>query len=83
MLALAGLLIWGDPARAQDTEPRRWTHLPTGANVVGAALGIGRGDIFLDPALEIEDAEFETYTAGVSFVHSFGLFGRTARFDIG
>lgn len=82
LLTLAGLLAWSDPTQAQDTEPRRWTHLPTGTNVVGAAIGAGRGDIFLDPSLEIEDAEFETYTAGVSFVHSFGFLGRTARFDV-
>ncbi|MEE4174107.1 MAG: transporter [Xanthomonadales bacterium] len=69
-------------AQAQDTEPRRWTHLPVGTHVVGAVLGAGRGDIFLDPALEIEDADFETWTVGASFVHSFGFLGRTARFDV-
>lgn len=67
---------------AQDTEPRRWTHLPTGLNIVGGAIATGRGDIFLDPVLEIEDAEFETYTAVVSYVRSFGLLGRSARVDV-
>jgi hypothetical protein len=76
------MLSGTDTARAQDTEPRRWTHLPIGTNVVGAALGTGRGDIFLDPSLEIEDADFETYTVGASFVHSFDFLGRTARLDI-
>jgi hypothetical protein len=82
-LAVLLLLLSGtDPARAQDTEPRRWTHLPVGMNVVGAVVSTGRGDIFLDPSLEIEDADFETYTVGASFVHSFDFLGRTARLDI-
>ena len=79
----AMLLLFGSGlTQAQDTEPRRWTHLPVGTNVLGAVLGVGQGDIFLDPALEIEDAEFETYTLGASFVHSFDFLGRTARFDV-
>ena len=76
------LLVGSHPAQAQDTEPRRWTHLPVGTNVVGTAFGAGRGDIFLDPSLEIEDADFETYTVAASFVHSFDFLGRTARVDI-
>ncbi len=76
------LLLASQAAFGQDTEPRRWTHLPTGLNIVGAGLGGTTGDIFLDPVLEIEDAEFEAWTLGLSYVRSFGLWGRSARLDV-
>ena len=40
---------------AQDLEPRRWSHLPTGLNVFGLATGATDGDIFFDPVLRAED----------------------------
>ena len=80
--ALFLALLPATTALAQDTEPRRWTHFPTGLNIVGAGIGQANGDIFLDPVLEIEDAEFETTTLGLSYVRTFGLFGKTARLDV-
>ena len=76
------LFVAGDPLFAQDLEPRRWSQLPTGVNFIGAGLAYSAGDIFLDPVLEIEDGEVDLFVAGVSYVRSFGLFGRSARFDV-
>jgi hypothetical protein len=76
------LFVAGDPVFAQDLEPRRWSQLPTGVNFIGAGLAYSTGDIFLDPVLEIEDGEVDLFVAGVSYVRSFGLFGRSARFDV-
>lgn len=45
-------------------------------------MGHARGDIFVDPVLGIEDAEVENTFAAVSYVHSFGLFGKSARVDV-
>ena len=45
------------PAQAQDLEPRRWTPLPAGLNVVGAGYIATRGDVFLDPVLLVEDSD--------------------------
>jgi hypothetical protein len=69
-------------ACAQDIEPRRWTHLPTGLNVIGVGTNYSRSDIFLDPVLQIEDAKSEVYAGGVSYVRSFGLAGKSARIDV-
>jgi hypothetical protein len=76
------LFVAGDPLFAQDLEPRRWSQLPTGVNFIGAGLAYSTGDIFLDPVLEIEDGEVDLFVAGVSYVRSLGLFGRSARFDV-
>ena len=69
-------------SHAQDLEPRRWSQLPTGLNFIGVGLAYSEGDIFIDPVLQIEDASVELLGAGVSYVRTFGLFGRSARFDV-
>ena len=67
---------------SQEIEPRRWTHIPTGANFIGGGYGFTDGRLFIDPALLIEDAEAEINTIGFSYIRSFGLFGKSARIDI-
>ncbi len=79
---LLGLWLSAEPVVAQDLEPRRWSQLPTGINFVGVGLAYTEGDIFVDPVLEIEDANVDMLIAGVSYVRSFGLFGKSARFDV-
>lgn len=69
-------------AQAQDLEPRRWAHLPSGLNFFGAGLFYIEGDIFLDPVLRAEDVEFERTGLGLTYIRSFGLFGKSARFDV-
>ncbi len=67
---------------AQDTEPRRWSHLPVGLNVAGAVYVYTEGDILVDPVLLIDGAEIEQHTAVVSYTRSFGLAGKTARIEM-
>jgi len=81
-LTLVALLVL--PAidcRAQDLEPRRWSHLPTGLNVVGVGLNKIDGDILLDPVLRAEDVTFELYGVGVRYVRTFDWLGRSGRID--
>ena len=53
---------------AQDIEPRRWTPLPVGMNVLGAGVVHTDGDINVDPVLEIDDATVDVETVIVSFL---------------
>ena len=82
MALAAGLLATAMPTHAQELEPRRWSQLPTGVNFFGAGVAYSEGDIFLDPVLQVEDGTVEAVTASVAYVRSFGLFGRSARFDV-
>ncbi len=75
-------IVFAGASIAQDIEPRRWTPLPVGINVLGAGVVYTDGDIALDPVLEIEDATVEIKTAIVSFLHAFDLWGQSARFDV-
>lgn len=75
------LLFSSSLSNAQDLEPRRWTPLPAGLNVVGAGYVGLRGDIYVDPVLEIEDADVSGHVVGVSYVRSFAIANKLARFD--
>jgi len=82
MVLLAGL-AWPTSTRAQDVEPRRWTHMPVGMNVVAVVYGHTEGDVLFDPVLLIDDAEVEIQTAIASYVRAFNWGGKTARLDVG
>jgi len=69
-------------AAAQDLEPRRWTHLPIGTNVLGATYAYTSGDLGFDPVLEIQDAEVEMQTTVLGYTRYFALADRTARVDV-
>lgn len=68
-------------ASAQDLEPRRWTHLPLGTNVLGVGYVFTEGDISFDPVLRIEQAGVELHTLLFSYTRYFDLAGTTARID--
>lgn len=79
----AGLaVLFALPCLAQDIEPRRWSHLPIGANFGGIGYGFSTGDITFNPVLRIEDGQFDLDTAAIQYIHSFELFGKSARFDL-
>lgn len=76
LLSFTGLGI------AQDIEPRRWTPLPVGMNILGVGVVHTDGDIAIDPVLKLENVTVEVKTALVSFLHSFDLLGQSARVDV-
>lgn len=83
-LCLVFLLVTGCPTggvHAQDLEPRRWSHLPSGLNVLGAVTGYTDGEIFFDPVLLAEDVTFDVYAAGLGYARAFELAGKSARID--
>jgi hypothetical protein len=75
-------LFWFGVADAQDTEPRRWTHLPVGTNVLGFGYLYTHADIDFNPVLLIDDADLKMHTVLASYVYAFGLLGKSARVDM-
>lgn len=69
-------------AQAQELEPRRWSHVPIDTNYFGLAYASTRGDIFLDPVLRVEDGTVAVNSVVASYLRSFDLAGKTARFDV-
>lgn len=81
-LAAAQLLTSSGPAAAQDIEPRRWSVLPVGTNILGVGHAYTSGDIAFDPLLNVEGATVNVRTWGLSYLHAFRAFGRPARIDV-
>lgn len=69
-------------AFGQALEPRRWTHLPVGANFAGFGYSYADVDIAFDPALQIEDATADIQTYIFSYVRVFDVFGKSGRIDL-
>jgi len=67
---------------AQELEPRRWTHAPVGTNAAGVGYIYSDGELKFDPALQIQDAQFEMNTVMGSYNRYFGLLEHTARLDV-
>jgi hypothetical protein len=80
-IVLCSLLLLLEQAFAQDIEPRRWTPLPMETYVIGIGYADTSGDLFFDPVLQVQDAEIEMETLAFSYVQSFSLAGKLARFD--
>ena len=70
------------PCRGQDIEPRRWSHFPIEGNFAGAGYAYTTGEIGFDPALMLEDVEFDLHTVAVKYIHSFEMLGKSARVDL-
>lgn len=80
VLSLVTLYYPAD-SRAQELEPRRWGHLPTGLQYLAVTYAKIDGDIFFDPVLRIEEAKKEQDVLHLRYARSFGLAGRSARID--
>lgn len=79
---VCALVLAACPAvQAQDLEPRRWSQLPTGLNVIGLGAFHSSGDVFLDPVLEIEEATMNVTGVGLAYLRTFSVFGQSARID--
>ena len=84
--SLSYVLIWlalsTASARGQDLEPRRWTHLPDGMNVLAFGVVESSGDLTVDPVLMLDDVKYDARLELVSYMHSFAWLGKSARVDV-
>lgn len=70
------------PCHGQEIEPRRWGHMPIGADFMTGAYSYTSGDVYLDPVLRIEDGQFYLHATTLKYIHSFDLLGKSARVDL-
>ncbi|MBK1876829.1 transporter [Pelagicoccus mobilis] len=82
LLAILLAIALASPCLSQDIEPRRWTPLPVGTNVVGFGYGSASGDTTFDPVLNVENAKTSVDSVAFSFVKPIALARRTARLDV-
>jgi hypothetical protein len=84
LIVILLLISLGLPGQvsAQDLEPRRWNHLPTGLNLVGVGYAYTEADVFFNPVFKISDATSRINSVGLQFIHIFDLAGKSARISL-
>jgi hypothetical protein len=83
-LFLFSLLSFGliQPSFALDPDPRQWSHLPMGKNVVGLGEAYTQADIFFDPVMQLNDVKMRINTWAGKVIKPFELFDKSARVDV-
>lgn len=74
--------LWQSALHAQDLEPRRWSHLPTGQNIVGMGYIHSDAFVYFNPVFKITNANANINSLGFSAIHTFSLGGKSARFSL-
>lgn len=80
---LVSLLLFGPVARAQELDPRTYSPVPTGGNLLISAFTYQSGDVLLDPSLPITDLSVKMGIGTFGYARTFGLFGRYANLGVG
>ena len=67
---------------SQDIEPRRWSSMPLGTNVVGLGYVYTFGDLKFDPLLNVENATVSVNSLALQYVRPFKIGNKLARVDV-
>jgi hypothetical protein len=78
-IMLLAAVVLPNQVNAQDLEPRRWGHLPTGMTVIGVGYGYTDSFVYFSPFWKITDATAEINSFGVSALYTFDMAGKSAR----
>ncbi len=81
-LAMIALIFSAVQAQAQDLEPRSYVNTPVGLNFLIGGYAHTEGKLEFDPTLPVADAKYHMDTVAVGFAHSFGIAGKSAKFDV-
>jgi len=77
--ALVVVLIMASlSAQAQELEPRAYRTLPTGFNFAVLSYSFTRGNVVSDATSPVQDLELEANIAGLGYLRSLGIFGRSS-----
>jgi hypothetical protein len=75
-------MMWSNSSAAQELEPRRWSHLPIGANFAGLGYAYTDADISLNPTLQLENVRGESHAAVFAYTRVLDVFGKSGRVDL-
>ena len=68
---------------AQELDPRAYTPVPTGGNVLISAYTYQTGDVLLDPSVPITDLSAKLSIATLGYARTFSFLGRYANASFG
>ena len=64
---------------AQEIEPRTYANTPVGMNFLALGYSYSTDNVFMDPALPIEDVDARIHMALGRYIRTFSLFGKSAK----
>ena len=76
---LLAAFVLPNQVKAQDLEPRRWSHLPTGMTIVGVGYAYTDSFVYFSPFWKVTDTTAEINSFGVSALYTFDMAGKSAR----
>lgn len=76
---VAIILVSSSWCRAQDLEPRAYTHVPINVHLMSVGLTYSQGSVVTDPTLPLEDLNAQVMSLSVGVSRTFSLFGQTAQ----
>ena len=79
---IAVMLLLAAYVRGQSLEPRLYSNAPVGLNFLLGGYAFSTGSAITDPSVAVEDGELEVHSPFAAYAHSFGLWGRSAKFDV-
>jgi len=79
ILTVCALVVSPGAVGAQEIEPRTYANTPVGMNFLAFAYSYSSGNIFMDPALPIEDLDARLNIVLARYIRSFSLFGASAK----
>ncbi|WP_297797421.1 transporter [uncultured Eudoraea sp.] len=75
-------ILYFHQAYSQDIEPRRWSSIPLGTNIIAAGYAYTSGEVFFDPLLGAEDVTYRGNAFVAGYVRPFRLGNKLARVDV-
>ncbi len=78
----SGLLLFATGTRGQSLEPRLYSNAPVGLNFLLGGYVFSEGNAITDPSVQVEDGQLEVHSPFAAYARSFGLWGRSAKFDV-
>jgi hypothetical protein len=72
------MLSAADTAYAQELEPRVYRALPSGLDFLVFSYGLSSGNVVADATAPIEDLSAEIHSTTLTYIHTFGLLGRSS-----
>ena len=76
------MALAGTSARGQELEPRTYANVPVGVNFIAVVYGFSSGNVFMDPALPIEDLDADVHLLAARYTRTFGLAGHSAKLRV-
>ncbi len=81
-LLLFILLLPAAGVLGQALEPRLYSNAPVGMNFLIGGYAFSEGGAITDPSVAVEGGEFQVHSPFMAYAHSFGLWGKSAKFDV-